>query len=106
MTNEEMTSKITEVEQRSKSNQHRIDRLEAQGEAINKIAVSVEKLAYAQERQAEDVSEVKHSIVKVQNDVDEIKEKPGQKWDKISEYVVLTVIGIVIGFLFTQMGVS
>lgn len=104
MNNEEMAGKIAEVEQRSKSNTHRIDRLEKQNEALQKIAVSVEKLAYAQERQSDDISEMKQSISKVRDDVDEMKEQPGKRWNKISEYVILTIIGIVIGYLFTQIG--
>ena len=104
MTNEEMAVNITELEQRCKSNMHRIEKLEKQNEAIQKIAVSVEKLAYAQERQSDDISEMKHSIARVQNDVDEMKELPSKKWDKVSEYVILTIIGIVIGYLFTQIG--
>ena len=42
MTNEEMAVNITELEQRCKSNMHRIEKLEKQNEAIQKIAVSVE----------------------------------------------------------------
>ena len=43
MTNEEMAVNITELEQRCKSNTHRIERLEKRNEPIQKIAISVEK---------------------------------------------------------------
>lgn len=104
MTNEEIAVNITEIEQLCKSNKRRIEKLEKQNEAIQRIAVSVEKLAYAQERQSDDISDMKHSIARVQNDVDEMKEIPGKRWYKISEYIILTIIGIILGYLFTQIG--
>ena len=41
-------SRLTAVEERSKSNTHRIDKLEESTEAINRIATSVEVIAERQ----------------------------------------------------------
>ena len=41
MTSEELTERLVEVEQRAKSNQHRIEAVEKNQEALNSIATSV-----------------------------------------------------------------
>ena len=48
MTNEEMTERLVEVEQRSKSNTHRLDAVEKNQEALNSIATSVAVMAEQQ----------------------------------------------------------
>ena len=45
--------RLTAVEYRAKSNTHRIEKLEASTEAINKLATSMEVMAERQEQVAE-----------------------------------------------------
>ena len=47
--------RLTEVEERSKSNSHRLDKLEESTEAINRLATSMEVMAERQEQVVETV---------------------------------------------------
>ena len=49
MTQDELIQKLTETEQRSKSNKHRIDELEQDQKALNKLATSVAVMAQEQQ---------------------------------------------------------
>ncbi len=54
MTNEKIAVKITEQEQRNKSLQHRVDRLEEQQKSTNQLVRSVDRLAQSMETMAEE----------------------------------------------------
>ena len=58
MTNEEMTERLVEVEQRSKSNTHRIDAVEKNQEALNSIATSVAVMAEQQKNISDKVDTI------------------------------------------------
>lgn len=55
---EEMAVKLAETESRSKSNTHRIDRLEKSADALNRLATSIEVMATEQGHQTEAIKGV------------------------------------------------
>ena len=97
MTNEELAVKLQETEDRSKSNAKRIDKLEKQNEALTKIATSVEVMATAQKDMKEDMA-----IMRA--DVDTLKAAPAKRWDKVTEYIILAVVGFVVGYFLQGFG--
>ena len=62
MTNEEIAVKITENEQRSKSNTKRLDRLEADHDALSRLATAVEVIATNQSNIAEKVDKIDKKV--------------------------------------------
>ena len=58
--------------------------------SVEKLAVSVESMAKTQARQGERL--------------EELESRDGKMWRKVSGYVVTAVIGIVLGYIFTQIG--
>jgi len=91
--------RLTEVEERAKSNSHRIGNLEKrQGELLD-LTSSVKALAVREENVENDVKEIK-------SDVKTLTEKPGKKWDSLIEKVTLTVVAALIGFLLGQIGLG
>ena len=74
-----------------------ISKLEKEFDQNNKLLVSVEKLALSMENMQREL--------KNQSDrLDEIEGRDGEMWRKVVGYVVTAVIGAVIGFIFTQIG--
>ena len=59
---------------------HRLDSMEKATEQIGSLAVSVEKL-------------------------EELENRDGEMWRKVAGYILTAVLGIVIGFLFKQVGI-
>ena len=77
---------------------HRLDSMEKATEQIGSLAVSVEKLAVSMENMA-----------KAQQDqgekLEELENRDGEMWRKVTGYVITAVIGILLGFLFQQIGI-
>ena len=105
MTPEE-ASRLTAVEERSKSNTHRINELSGQIEAVNKLAVSVELLVQENKHQTEALKEVKTDVQQLSGKVEAIEQKPAKKWDSIGEKVLWALIAAVIGFALAELGLA
>ena len=89
--------RLTEVEERSKSNSHRLDKLEESTEAINRLATSMEVMAERQEQVVETVG-------KLDTKVTLLEEKPAKRWDALVDKIVWAVAAALIGFVLAQVG--
>lgn len=76
---------------------HRIDGLEESTRQIGALTTSVEKLAMSiqsmvaeQERQGERL--------------EALESRDGEMWRKVTGYVITAVAGVVVGFIFKQIG--
>lgn len=92
MTNEEITVKITEHDQRIKVCEHREADLEAQNESIHNLALSVHDLAGS----VKDMAETQKSQGER---IETIEKTPMKAWSRILWIVVTAVIGIAVGYL-------
>ena len=97
-TNVEFAERLRGVEERSKSNTHRIDAVEKRQESLDKLVTSVEVLATRQETVESDVKEIK-------GDVKALAEKPGKRWEGIADKLLWLLIGGAVAFVAVQMGV-
>ena len=92
-------AKIVEIDQRSKSNTHRINDLEEDNRALHQLATSVEVLATKQEAIEENVNEIKA-------DVKSIKALPGSRWEAVVKGVITAILAGLIGFALARLGVG
>lgn len=89
--------RLTEVEERAKSNSHRLDKLEESTEAITRLATSMEVMAERQEKVADTVG-------KLDRKVTALEEKPGKRWDSLVDKIVWAIAAALIGFVLAQVG--
>ena len=89
--------RLSEVESRSKSNSHRLDKLEESTEAIHRMAVALEKVATKQDAMCTDVS-------KLTSKVEELEAEPGKKWRFVVEKSIYIVVAAVVGYFLAQVG--
>ncbi len=89
--------RLTEVEERSKSNSHRLDKLEESTEAINRLATSMEVMAERQEQVVETVG-------KLDTKVTALEEKPAKRWDALMDKILWAVAAALIGFVLARLG--
>lgn len=89
--------RLTEVEERSKSNKHRIDEVEKRQDNLDELVSTVKVLALREENVENDVKEIK-------NDVKNLTDKPGKRWDSLVEKVIWAFGGALIAFLLKQIG--
>ena len=83
-------NRIVEVEQRSKSNTHRIDRLEARMDEQDRLLQAIYGLQKDVEHTKSDVSEIKVSLRRV-------IEKPGKRWDGVVTAIITALISVLVG---------
>ena len=89
--------RLTEVETRSKSNSHRLDKLEESTEAINRLATSMEVMAERQEQVVETVG-------KLDTKVTLLEEKPAKRWDSLMDKIIWAIAAALIGFVLARLG--
>lgn len=92
MTNEEMTERLVEVEQRSKANTHRLDAVEKNQEALNSIATSVAVMAEQQKNISEKVDTIDDKVSTLEG-------KPGKRWESLVDKLLFSVAGAVLAWL-------
>ena len=91
---EDIAVKVAEIDQRAKSNTHRIDKVD-----LDKLVSSVAMLANEQERIKDDVTEIK-------TDVKTLTERPAKRWDGIVDKLIWAVLAAVLGFVLAQIGIT
>ena len=90
--------RLAEVEQRSKSNTHRIDELAQEQKTLNELATSVALMTQEQKDIREDISEVK-------KDVKSLTNLPAKRWNDVIEKIVWLVLGGAVAALLAQAGI-
>lgn len=91
--------RLTEVEQRSKSNTHRINEPAEEQKALNELATSVALMTREQKNMRDDLSEVK-------KDVKSLTNLPAKRWNDVVEKLVWLVLGGAVTALLVQAGIS
>ena len=77
---------------------HRVGLLEEEVREISALTASVQKLASNMENMLKN-QEKQGSRLEV------LESRDGKMWRKVVEYVVTAVIGILVGFVFAQIGI-
>ena len=95
--NDDQIKMLVEADQRSKSNTHRLDKLEEQWEVLNKLAVSVEKMGI-------NLATMDKTIQKLDAKVEEQEQKPGKRWEALVEKVIFLFVGAVAAYVFSHLG--
>lgn len=93
----EHEKRLTEVEERSKSNTHRLEDLEKRQDNLDELVSTVKVLAVREENVENDVKEIK-------NDVKCLTNKPAQRYEEISNKVILTIVAAVVGYFLASLG--
>ena len=82
--------------EKNRQNQ-RIKLLEEQTKQVTEIALSVRELAQSIKQMAETQKEQGEKLEKLES-------RDGEMWRKVTGYIITAIIGIVIGFVFQQIG--
>lgn len=122
MTNEDFIQRITVTEQRLNDHETRIDKLEKDQKAIQSLATSVAVMASEQKRMGEDINKTTETlnaiketmekfpdlqrIEKTEKDLETLKMKPAKRWESIVEKVLLIVVGGLVAYVMTRIGIG
>lgn len=94
---DDISVKVAEIDARSKSNVHRIDRLEQRQDETDKLVTSVQLLAQRMGTVEGDVSEIKSTVT-------ELASKPAKRWDGLVEKIIWLVAGGIIAYVAASIG--
>ena len=90
MTNEEIAAALSDVNNRSKSNTHRLDKLEARQDNLDKLVTAVAGMQKDLEHTQGDVKEIK-------SDVKAIMDTPKKRWDTVITVIITAVVSTIVG---------
>lgn len=89
--------RLTEVEERGKSNTHRIDDIEKRQNDLDELVSTVKVLAIREETVENDVKEIK-------DDVKALTNKPAKRWDDLVDKLFWLVVATIVGFVLGKFG--
>ena len=94
---EELAIKQADTDARCRSNTHRIDELAKNQEALVELTTSVRVLATKQATIETALSEIKTGL-------QTLKDKPGKRWEAIVDKGIWAVLGGLLAFALSQIG--
>lgn len=92
----EIEHRLTEVEERSKSNTHRLEELEKRQDNLDDLVGTVKVLAVREESVENDVKEIK-------TDVKSLKGKSGEMWESLVKIFVTALVSGIVGYAIGQI---
>lgn len=99
MTPEEMTEKVQEALDSTKSAHKRLDRLEKRQDDLETLTRSVDKMQMEQEYIKGDIGEIK-------TDVKSLTGKSAKRWDGVVDKAIMALVGAVIAALLNGGGLA
>lgn len=96
MTKEEL-QELTEVIARSKSNTKRLNNLDLKIENMYQLTMSVKEIALELKAMREDMNKIDDRVLAIET-------KPAKRWEGIVDKIIFTILGIVIAFIFSKIG--
>lgn len=97
MDEKDIEHRLTEVEDRSKSNTHRLDDMEKRQDNLDELVGTVKVLAVREENVENDVKEIK-------SDVKSLTSKPAQRWENMVSQIITLIVAAIAGFILAKIG--
>lgn len=95
----EHEKRLTEVESRAKSNEHRIEAIEKRQNDLEELTSTVKVLAVREEAVENDVKEIK-------SDVKTLTGKSAKRWEALVSQIITILVAAVAGFILAKIGLG
>ena len=89
--------RLTEVEERSRSNQRRIDDIEKRQDNLEELTATVQVLATKE-------ANVEKTVTEIKSDVKELTDKPAKRWEGVVDKIIYSVVAAIAGFVLAKFG--
>lgn len=94
---EDVALKLQETTDRSIRNEGRIKKLEDENGTLHSLATSVAVMT-------EQMKQMNQNVATLTQDVEEMKGKPGKRWDNLMDKVVWGIVGALLAYLLANIG--
>lgn len=89
--------RLTEVEERLKSNTHRLDNMEKRQADLDELVTTVKVLAVREEV-------VEKTVKKIESNVESLTSKPAKKWENLINQIITIIVAAIAGFILAKLG--
>lgn len=89
--------RLSKVEERAKSNTHRLEELEKRQDNLDELVGTVKVLAVREEA-------VENCVKEMKSDVKSLLNKPAQRWDSMVGQIISILIAAFIGYVLSKIG--
>lgn len=94
---EQLALKLQETTDRSLRNEGRIKKLESEHSALHELAKSVAVMA-------EKMNTMNTNVQTLTDKVNELEEKPGKRWESVTDKIIMIVVAAIVGFILAKIG--
>ena len=94
---ETVALKLQETTDRSLRNEGRIKKLEGENAVLHQLATSVAVMA-------EQMKTMNTSVSTLADEVEELREKPGKRWESLVDKIIWAVAAAMLGFVLAKIG--
>ena len=91
---QEMLARVAGLEEKVEDSARRISQLEKNQSALTRLTTAVEVLATKQET-------VSDSVERLNQKMDAIEQRPGRRWESLTDKILLVLAGAFVSFLLT-----
>lgn len=106
MTNEELTNKYVELDERVTRHTEQIKTAFNQINDLKSLAESVKELAMSVQLMAHEQKDIGEKVDGLATDLEEIKEKPGKRWDNAMTVAITVIVTALVTFVLTNVGLK
>lgn len=93
----ELAVQLQETKDRSLRNEGRIKKLEEEHETLQSLATSVAVMA-------EQIKTMNGNVVTLSSKVDKLEEKPGKRWEDLTDKILWAVAAAFVGYVLANIG--
>ena len=97
MDNEQLAIQLQKTDDRSLRNEGRIKKLEQENGTLHSLATSVAVMA-------EQMKQMNKSVTTLTTEMEELKEKPGKRWDTLVNNIIWGIAGAILAFVLAKIG--
>ena len=91
--------RLTDIENRSKSNTKRLDELDSKVEDITDLVISVKELVLEVKHMREDLNETSQRV-------NRLEARDTEKWDKFKWLIVAGLVTVFLGYIAVSVGLK
>lgn len=77
----------------------RLDKAEKEIDNLKNIYITIKELTCEMKAIKEDTNSINERL-------SQVEKEPAENWKNISSYIVTTIIGLIIGFIFVKLGLK
>ena len=103
---ENLETRVIETEQRSKSNSHRLDKLEGKVEDLSGIVATLQVFDQRMGNLEEEEKETRKEVKGLRDDIQTLMQKPAKRWETIVAAAISAIVTGLIAFALFKFGLK